>query len=156
MAGARIDRPSATIANRRDVSVAQSCPALTCVENVELAHRLGGRQGDPREAALAALALFGVDHVGEMLPEEVSGGQAQRVALARAIVTGPRLLLADEPTGQLDRTTSEATIQRLLDWTEARRALVVATHDPAITSRMTEIWRLDHGVLTRIETTAAA
>jgi ABC-type lipoprotein export system ATPase subunit len=131
-------------------------PALTCLENVELAHRLGGRPGDPREAALAALALFGVDHIGEMLPEEVSGGQAQRVALARAIVTGPRLLLADEPTGQLDRSTSETTIERLLKWTQHGRTLVVATHDPAIASRMTETWRLEHGLLTQVDTTAAA
>jgi ABC-type lipoprotein export system ATPase subunit len=131
-------------------------PALTCVENVELPYRLGGQQGDPRAAALTGLSLFGVDHIAEKLPDEVSGGQAQRVALARAIVTGPRLLLADEPTGQLDRATAATTIETLLEWADVRRALVIATHDPTIADRMAQIWRLDHGFLTRVDPTIAS
>jgi putative ABC transport system ATP-binding protein/lipoprotein-releasing system ATP-binding protein len=123
-------------------------PTLSCGENVELPlHLLGEGIGAP-ERALAALEAFGVVDVTDKLPGEVSGGQAQRVALARAIVTGPRLLLADEPTGQLDRLTGASTLDRLGDWLDrSGAALLLATHDPAASGRMRAIWRLDHGVV---------
>lgn len=125
-------------------------PALTCLENVELPLRLSGRQGDLRAAALLALSGFRVEQLADMLPEEISGGQAQRVALARAIVAGPRLVLADEPTGQLDRHTADATIDSLLGWADETRAVVVATYDQQIADRMTQIWQLVHGGLVHV------
>ena len=83
------------------------------------------------------------------MPEELSGGQAQRVALARALVGQPRLLLVDEPTGQLDRATAGRTLDTLLASVEdSGAALVVATHDPAVTIRLGVVWQLRHGTLT--------
>ena len=102
----------------------------------------------PNSSARAALAVFGIADLAGHLPEELSGGQAQRVALARAIVGSPRLVLADEPTGQLDRVASAAVLDRIVAWAErSRSALVVTTHDEAVAERMQRIWRMDHGHL---------
>ena len=124
-------------------------PSLSAVENVELPLRLLGDSADARAAALAALASVGLADIADKLPDELSGGQAQRVGLARAIAMRPRLVLADEPTGQLDQQSAQRAIDALLqslDGSDA--ALVVATHDPAVAQRLRTIWRMDHGQLT--------
>ncbi len=128
-------------------------PALTSVENVELPillaeERAGVCRDPPRHRALAALAACGVEPMADKLPEQLSGGQAQRVALARAMAAQPRMILADEPTGQLDRAGALWLIDRLLDWADrAHAALVVATHDAAVAERMRSVWHMDHGRL---------
>jgi putative ABC transport system ATP-binding protein/lipoprotein-releasing system ATP-binding protein len=123
-------------------------PSLTSLENVELPLLLAGHEEEAESSARAALAVFGMTDLAGHLPEELSGGQAQRVALARAIVGSPRLVLADEPTGQLDRVTSAAVLDRIIAWAErSRSALVMATHDEADADRMQRIWRMDHGHL---------
>ncbi|WP_042291288.1 ABC transporter ATP-binding protein [Paraburkholderia mimosarum] len=123
-------------------------PTLSVVENVELPLRLAGAVTFARENALRALRTVGLDPVADKLPDELSGGQAQRVAVARAIVTRPRLILADEPTGQLDQRTAEETIDALLAATEPTgAALVVCTHDSSIARRMRMTWQMDHGRL---------
>ncbi|MFB7496281.1 ABC transporter ATP-binding protein [Streptomyces sp. NPDC056161] len=113
-------------------------PALDVVENTALPLVLSGVPEErARRAALDALALVAADDLAERLPEEISGGQAGRVAAARVLAQAPRLILADEPTGRLDRTTAGRVLDALL--TAAERtgaALVVTTHDPAVAARL--------------------
>ncbi|NDP63523.1 ATP-binding cassette domain-containing protein [Polaromonas sp.] len=124
-------------------------PALSAIENVEVPLRLLGETAAPREAALAALASVGLSGIADKLPDELSGGQAQRVGLARAIALRPRLVLADEPTGQLDQPTAQRAMDALLDsLADSDAALVVATHDPVVAQRLHTVWRMDHGLLT--------
>ena len=88
--------------------------------------------------------------LADKLPEEISGGQAQRVAVARALAGEPRLILADEPTGQLDRANGAAVVDVLLDGgRHAGAALVVATHDPTVAARLAERWEMHGGRLDR-------
>lgn len=122
--------------------------ALTAVENVEVPLLVVGQGRDHRKKALEALQFLDLGHLADRLPEELSGGQAQRIALARAIVSEPSLILADEPTGQLDQVTGHGVIQKLLQWTErTNAALVVATHDKAIARQMRETWHMFYGML---------
>lgn len=144
--------PSGTLRPRHIGMVFQSAsllPALSAIENVEVPLRLLGEAAAPREAALAALASVGLSAIADKLPDELSGGQAQRVGLARAIALRPRLVLADEPTGQLDQPTAQRAMDALLDsLADSDAALVVATHDPAVARRLQTVWRMDHGRLT--------
>ena len=124
-------------------------PPLTVLENAELPLLLGGRDPDAsRTEALGLLERFAVDDVAEKLPEELSGGQMQRVGLARALAGGPKLILADEPTGQLDHETAGAVIEALLADVRARgAALVIATHDPLVATRLRLRWTMQDGNL---------
>ena len=124
-------------------------PPLNVLENVGLPLALAGRpQSEVRERATAALSRLGLGDLGEKLPEEISGGQAQRVAVARAVVGEPRLILADEPTGQLDHEIGAVVVDELLGAAErCGAALVVATHDTEIADRLGETWRLRSGRL---------
>ena len=124
-------------------------PALTIMENVALPLVFaGGRQGDARRAATSALALMDLDHLADALPEEISGGQSQRVAVARALAGEPRLILADEPTGQLDAAAGREVVQILLAAAgHAGAALVVSTHNTAVASRLDERWQMHDGRL---------
>jgi ABC-type lipoprotein export system ATPase subunit len=124
-------------------------PPLTVAENVALPVLLAG--GTEAEAATAAAALIerlGLSDVASKLPEEISGGQAQRAGMARALMGEPRLILADEPTGQLDRSSALELIDVLLQQAEATNAaLVVATHDTAIADRLAQRWTLTERIL---------
>jgi ABC-type lipoprotein export system ATPase subunit len=123
-------------------------PTLSAIENVEVPLRLVGDVTDPVETARVALASLGLSAIADKLPDELSGGQAQRVGLARAVALKPRLVLADEPTGQLDQPTAQRTMDALLQsLAGSDAALVVATHDPAVAQRLQTIWRMDHGQL---------
>ncbi|RUY20485.1 ABC transporter ATP-binding protein [Mesorhizobium sp. M7A.F.Ca.US.001.04.2.1] len=123
-------------------------PALTAVQNVELPLILGGKVPTDNATAMSLLDAFGLAEVADKLPEELSGGQAQRVAMARALVIGPKLILADEPTGQLDSVTAQLFFDVLLKGLEGTDvALVIATHDEAVAARMATRWTMDHGRL---------
>ncbi|GAA1962097.1 ABC transporter ATP-binding protein [Microbacterium deminutum] len=125
-------------------------PALDVTENVALPLVLAGStEAAARDRAHRALRTLGIFSLADKLPDELSGGQAQRVAVARVLATEPELILADEPTGQLDHGTGTEVIDALLavaDHVDA--ALVVSTHDPAITVRLRTEWRLIDGALT--------
>jgi ABC-type lipoprotein export system ATPase subunit len=124
-------------------------PFLSVLENVALPLFLLGKASGAEVLALTELDRFGLRDLAEKIPDELSGGQAQRVALARAMASQPRLLLADEPTGQLDQATGRATIATLIAWAETMdSALVVATHDAAVAQSFDEVWQMDHGRLT--------
>lgn len=125
-------------------------PPLTVLQNVRLPMALAGlSDAEATERALEALSAFAVDHLRDKLPEEISGGQAQRVSIARTVALRPRLVLADEPTGQLDSVTAKRVLATLFDRLDARgAALVLATHDPALAERCALTWRMTDGILT--------
>ncbi len=125
-------------------------PALDVTENVAFPLLVGGALPDDAfQAAAAMLQRMGLSDLAAKLPDELSGGQAQRVGLARALVVRPRLLLADEPTGQQDHEHAAHLLDLLLEIAdEAGTALVIATHDPAVADRMATRWTMSDGVLT--------
>lgn len=123
-------------------------PALTVAQNVELPWILAGEKSTDRESLVELLDIFGLGELADKLPEELSGGQAQRVAMVRALAIRPKLILADEPTGQLDGVTAQLFFDVVLDrLTATETALVVATHDEAVAARMATRWTLVHGRL---------
>ncbi len=120
-------------------------PTMTALENVSVPLELAGVR-DARERAAASLRAVGLGHRLTHLPGQLSGGEQQRVALARAFAPRPRLLLADEPTGNLDRTTGEAVMDLLFALrAEAGTTLMLITHDPALAARCSRIIRIADG-----------
>ncbi len=107
---------------------------LTAAENVELALRLRGMRGAAsREEAGRFLGLVGVGELADRFPSEISGGQQQRVAIARALAKEPTVLLADEPTGSIDRASGKVVVTALRDSAKRLgRTTVLATHDPSL------------------------
>lgn len=133
-------------------------PTLSAVENAALPLLL---DGEPRDSALAKgrslLERVGLGDRTQHRPDELSGGQQQRVALARALVADPRILLADEPTGNLDSEAGGKVLD-LLDEARRERGLTVllVTHDPGVAARADRVVRLRDGKIESIEKKAAA
>jgi ABC-type lipoprotein export system ATPase subunit len=132
-------------------------PALDVVENVALPLLLADTAEDEATTrAVAALDLLAIGDLARKLPEQLSGGQAQRVAVARALAARPALILADEPTGQLDHEAAALVIDVLLHATTALdAALVVSTHDPLIAQRLPSRWAMRDGTLSAATMTGA-
>jgi len=124
-------------------------PVLSAFENVELPlllTDLSARQR--RERVAQVLALVGLSDRADHLPSELSGGQQQRVAIARALVGDPTLIVADEPTGDLDRATGEEVLSLLEQLVaELGKTIVMVTHDPKAAARAQRLVHLEKGVL---------
>jgi putative ABC transport system ATP-binding protein len=123
----------------------QLLPALNALENVMLPLELAGVR-DARQRAQAALQQVGLSARGHHLPKHLSGGEQQRVALARAFVTRPKILFADEPTGNLDADTGAEVIELMLELNRAQgTTLILVTHDEALARRCSKQLRLAAG-----------
>ena len=126
-------------------------PVLTAFENVELPLLLTDLSAREREEHVtAALAMVGLSDRIEHYPSELSGGQQQRVAIARAIITDPTILVADEPTGDLDRASAEDVLN-LIDRLnrELGKTVIMVTHDPHAAAKARSIRQLDKGELAK-------
>jgi putative ABC transport system ATP-binding protein len=125
----------------------QLLPSMSALENVMLPLELAGAQ-DAAEAARAMLARVGLAERLNHYPKQLSGGEQQRVAIARAFVSRPKLLLADEPTGNLDAATGAQVIELLFELNREHGAtLILVTHDEALTARCDRVLRLAGGRL---------
>lgn len=121
-------------------------PQLTVLENVETPLLYGGVEAaEWRDRALACLGKVGLLHRADHRPSELSGGEAQRAAIARALVTEPRMILADEPTGNLDSATGEEIAGLLAGLHDEGRTVVVVTHNGSLAHRAERLIRLRDG-----------
>ena len=144
------DDELAAIRNRKIGFVFQAfnlIPRTSAVKNVELPLVYAGVSSGRRERALAALDAVGLGDRARHLPNELSGGQQQRAAIARALVTEPAIILADEPTGNLDSLASLEVMKVLVDLNELGRSVVVITHEEEVARFAKRIVRLRDGLV---------
>jgi putative ABC transport system ATP-binding protein len=145
------DDQLASIRNRKEGLVFQSFNLLsraTALSNVELPLRYSGLTSGRRERAIAALEAVGLQDRIYHRPNELSGGQQQRVAIARALVTNPAILLADEPTGNLDTKSGEEIMRLLLTLNRERgTTLIIVTHDSDVASQTQRSIHIRDGVV---------
>ena len=124
-------------------------PSLTALQNVAIPLELAGHD-NAADMAAAALRSVGLEHRLSHLPDQMSGGGQQRVAIARAMVAKPRILLADEPTGNLDSVTSEKVIASLFkSATDTNAALVLVTHDADLAAQCSRVLHIEDGIIVR-------
>ncbi|HEY3464230.1 MAG TPA: ABC transporter ATP-binding protein [Amycolatopsis sp.] len=153
------ERQLALLRNRKIGFVFQSfnlVPRTSALSNVELPLVYSGlRRAERRRRALAALDMVGLSDRAKHLPSELSGGQIQRVAVARALVTGPAMLLADEPTGNLDRRSTEDVLSVFDRLNRLGRTIVVITHEDEVAEHAHRVVRVDDGRIVSDEVTRA-
>ncbi|MFC4454399.1 ABC transporter ATP-binding protein [Deinococcus sonorensis] len=123
-------------------------PRLSLLENVEVPLTYAGMPArERRERALHLLSRVGIESKAHSLPSQISGGQKQRVAVARALAAEPKLLLADEPTGNLDSRTSEEVMALFHELHDEGRSIVIVTHEPDIGQHAQRIVRVRDGLI---------
>lgn len=156
IAGQAVDKLSdkrRTAIRRNDVGFVYQfhhlLPEFTALENIVLPQLANGvSESEARDHALDLLAKVGVDHRAKHRPAALSGGEQQRVAFCRAMANKPKLLLADEPTGNLDPETSDTVFAALMDLVhETGLAALIATHNLDLAARMDRTVRMQNGVL---------
>jgi ABC-type lipoprotein export system ATPase subunit len=151
IAGEPLDARRADAVRRRRIGFVFQAfhlvPELTGEENVLLAARLPGAPRGSAERGRALIARLGVDHVAGGLPHELSGGEQQRLAIARALVNDPAVVLADEPTGNLDEASAAIVLDLLRAIADDGRAVVVVTHEPDVVARADRVVALREGRL---------
>ena len=150
----------ADIRNRRVGFVFQAfnlLPHITALENVELPMLFGGvKPNERRERASQLLDRVGLGDRLDHKPTELSGGQMQRVAIARALAMEPDIVLADEPTGNLDSSAGGDIMSIFTDLWQQGRTIVIITHDPALSRRASRVVEIHDGHITSDQTTNAA
>ncbi|MEA5361870.1 ABC transporter ATP-binding protein [Amycolatopsis sp., V23-08] len=154
------ERQLALLRNRKIGFIFQSfnlVPRTSALSNVELPLVYSGlRRSERRRRALAALDMVGLSDRAKHLPSELSGGQIQRVAVARALVTGPAMLLADEPTGNLDRRSTEDVLGVFDRLNQLGRTIVVITHEDEVAAHARRVVRVDDGLIVQDDVTRAS
>lgn len=154
---ARMDDDERTRVRRAEMGFVyqfhQLLPEFTALENVMMPLLIQGTSRQTAEArASELLAMMGLGERLDHRPARLSGGEQQRTAICRALATKPKLLLADEPTGNLDPTTSDHVFQSLIDLIEHTGvAALIATHNMALAGRMHRVLRLEHGLLQELQ-----
>jgi putative ABC transport system ATP-binding protein len=149
---ARLSEQERTLFRRRNIGIVfqffNLIPTLTVLENVTLPLELAGRRQGIKEHAAELLTRVGLGDRLSTYPDKLSGGEQQRVAIARALSHDPLLILADEPTGNLDEDTGDSVLNLLLELTrDAGKTLFMATHAPEVAQLADRVLHLEHGKL---------
>lgn len=145
----------ATVRNQKIGMVFQAfnlIPTLTAQENVEIPLYVGKHKGSPSARAQELLALVGLTHRRGHRPNQLSGGEQQRVAIARALATDPALVIADEPTGNLDARNGENVLKLITDLrARTGKTFIIATHDPNVAAHADRAIRIVDGQVAELD-----
>jgi putative ABC transport system ATP-binding protein len=147
----------ATVRNKKIGMVFQAfnlIPTLTAQENVEVPLYVGKHKGSPSARAKELLGLVGLSHRLGHRPSQLSGGEQQRVAIARALATDPAIVIADEPTGNLDARNGENVLNLIADLrSQTGKTFIIATHDPMVAARADHAIRIVDGLIAALDMT---
>ena len=124
-------------------------PNLSVFDNVRVPFFLFNRDGDSEGRALSLLELMDIAHLKNEMPQNLSGGEVKRMLIARALMNSPKLLIADEPTANLDKETSETVMNLIKSVNKLGTAVLIVTHDSEILDENSTIYRMDAGELTK-------
>lgn len=124
-------------------------PNLSVFDNVRVPFFLFNRDGDSEGRALSLLELMDIAHLKNEMPQNLSGGEIKRMLIARALMNSPKLLIADEPTANLDKETSETVMNLIKSVNKLGTAVLIVTHDSEILDENSTIYRMDDGELKR-------
>ena len=124
-------------------------PNLSVLDNVRVPFFLFDRDGDTKGRALSLLEMMGIAHLKDELPSNLSGGEAKRMLIARALMNAPKLLIADEPTANLDAETATEVMKVIQDINRLGTAVLIVTHDTNILDSGRTTYRMDSGTLTK-------
>lgn len=124
-------------------------PNLSVFDNVRVPFFLFNRDGDSEGRALSLLELMDIAHLKNEMPQNLSGGEVKRMLIARALMNSPKLLIADEPTANLDKETSETVMNLIKSVNKLGTAVLIVTHDSEILNENSTIYRMNDGELTK-------